>query len=105
MEARQMMNIRRRLERLERQQPNEGRSSFEQAIARYQHLVSWLQERGYADALAAIEAGERGPVGLEDVLREQASYDPGRRAFARIQSALNSGKLPDIVDMQTVSSR
>ena len=100
-----MMNIRRRLERLERQQSNKGQLTFEQALERYERLLSWLEERGYADALAAVEAGERGPVGLEDVLREQARYDPRRRAFARITKALDARKLPDDADLQAIRSR
>jgi hypothetical protein len=100
-----MMNIRRRLERLERQQPKKGRWSFEQTIERHLQLFSWLKERGFADSLAAIEAGERGPVGLEDILQEQARYDPKQRAFARIESALDSRKLPDDADLQAIQSR
>jgi hypothetical protein len=58
-------------------------------------LDAWLEERGYVDHLAAVEVGETGPEGLEDLLREQAGYDAKYRASARIEKALNAGELPD----------
>lgn len=98
-----MMSIRTRLERLERQQPKKGRLTFEQNLERYDRLFSWLKERGYADALAAVEAGESGPVGLENLLREQAKFDPKHRAFARIEKALDAGELPDDADLRSIT--
>ena len=68
-------------------------------------MVTWLQERGYADALAAVDVGESGPVGLESLLREQAGYEPGRRAFARIEQALAAGELPDKADLRALQGR
>ena len=100
-----MRSIRTRLERLEQQQPNKGRLTFEQTLERYFTLLSWLQERGYADALAAVESGESGPVGLENLLREEAGYDPTRRAFARIEQALAAGELPDAADLRALQGR
>src|SRR5882762_10126600 len=94
------MSIRTRLERLERQQPK--KLSFEELVDRYYQLLAWLEERGYADALAAVEAGEAGPIGLEKLLREQAGYDHKRRAFARIEQALDAGQLPDDADLDAI---
>jgi len=98
------MSIRTRLERLERQRPNKGQLSFEEIVERYCRLLAWLDERGYADALAAVEAGEKGPVGLENLLREQARYDPKHRAMARFEQALNAGQLPDAADVDLLAS-
>ena len=57
-------------------------------------LPKWLQENGYADALSAVEAGETGPPGLEEVLREQATYDASQKAWMRIDRYLCSGEPP-----------
>ena len=97
-----MMSMRTRLERLERQKSKEGPLTFEQAFERYCRLLTWLEERGYADALAAVEAGETGPVGLENLLREQAGYDHKHRAFARIEKALDAGELPTDADLRAL---
>ncbi len=97
-----MRSIRARLERLERRRPPPGRLTFEQAMDRYLRLLAWLDERGYADALAAQEAGESGPEGLQDLLREQAAYDPKRRAWARLEAALNAHQLPDEADVELI---
>jgi hypothetical protein len=70
---------------------------------RFVTVPTWLAEHGYADALAAVEAGETGPEGLEDLLREQAGYDEKHRAWARIEAALAAGKVPadgDLLLMQ-----
>jgi hypothetical protein len=99
------MSIRTRLERLERQRTNQDQMTFEQALQRYDRLLSWLNERGYVDALAAVEAGENGPVGLEGLLREQAGYDPRRRAWERIEKALDAGELPDDADLRAMPGR
>jgi hypothetical protein len=68
-------------------------------------LRAWLKEHGYADHLAALEAGETGPEGLDDLLRKQASYDPRRRAFNRILKALAAGESPDDADMRLHTRR
>ena len=54
-------------------------------------------------SFAALEAGESGPEGLEKLLREQAAYDPKRRAWARIEAALDAGQLPHDADLSLVS--
>ena len=96
------MAIKSRLTRLEaavaaKNEP--GRRTFEQFMADHAVLDAWLEERGYPDHLAALEAGETGPEGLQDLLREQAAYDPKRRAWARIEAAMNAGQLPDDADI------
>jgi hypothetical protein len=95
-----MSKLHTRLARLEREQPTRGQLTFAEALDRYLALCAWLNERGFADPLAALEAGEIGPEGLEDLLREQAAYDPKRRAWARIEAALAAGELPDDADMR-----
>jgi hypothetical protein len=59
-------------------------------------LPAWLERHGYADALAALEAGETGPEGLVDLLREQAGYDQKDRAWDRIEKALNGDEPAEI---------
>jgi hypothetical protein len=76
-----------------------GRRTFEQLMADHVRSGAWLEGRGYPDHLAALEAGETGPEGLGDLLREQAAYDPGRRAWARVEAALAEGRLPDEADL------
>ncbi len=83
--------------------PTASRLTFDQAFEAYRRLDAWLKERGFADALAAVEAGEAGPAGLEDSLREQAGYDPRRRAWVRVEKALDAGVMPDDADLQLVS--
>ena len=89
----------RRVELLERPQPA-GQKTFDQALADFVAVDNWLAERGYADHLAAIEAGESGPEGLEALLREYAGYDRRHRAFGRVEAALDAGKLPDDADLR-----
>jgi hypothetical protein len=76
------------------------RRGFEQFITDHVALSIWLEERGYPDHLAALEAGEVGPSGLTDLLHEQAAYDLRRRAGARIEAALAAGQLPDEADLR-----
>jgi hypothetical protein len=61
-------------------------------------LPRWLEERGYPDHLAALEAGETGPEGLEDSLREQARHDLKHRAWERFITALDAHQLPKEAD-------
>jgi len=82
-----------------------GRKTLEQTLADIRRLHEWRSERGYADCLAALEAGETGPEGLEDMLREQAQYDPKHRAWARIRAALKAGELPDEADLQAMETQ
>jgi hypothetical protein len=77
--------------------------SFAQNLARHERLWDWLEERGYPDHLAALEAGESGPEGLEDVLREQAAQDPRHRAWARIEAALAAHELPAEADLRLLA--
>ena len=79
--------------------------SFYQAMAELDRLCAWLNERGYVDCLAAQEAGETGPAGLEEQLREQAAHDSRRRAFSRIEAALQAGRLPDTADVELIEAR
>jgi hypothetical protein len=94
------MGLRTRLEHLERRQPNKSQLTFSEFLDRHCRLYAWLAERGFADALAAVEAGESGPVGLVNILREQAGHDYKRRVFARIEKALDEGQLPDEADLR-----
>ena len=93
-----MSSIRARLQRLERQHPAPRQRTFAQYMADHAALYAWLEERGYPDHLAALEAGESGPEGLEALLREQASCDTRRRAWERILAALDAHQLPDDED-------
>jgi hypothetical protein len=95
------MTINGRLIRLERQQPSQGRT-FLQSVADFAELETWLAERNFADALAALEAGDVGPAGLEDLLQKCAGYDRRHRAFARIERALAAGELPAEADLKAV---
>jgi hypothetical protein len=65
-------------------------------------LPAWLREHGYSDALTALEAGESGPTGLHELLREQAEYEHTHRAWARIEKALDAGQLPDDADLRAI---
>jgi hypothetical protein len=67
-------------------------------------LPNWLEEKGYADALEALEAGETGPEGLGDLLREQAGYDKKGRAWRRIEDALAAGQLPEDADARLLAT-
>jgi hypothetical protein len=96
-----MRRLTHRIVRLERSQQTEppAQKTFYEALADFAALDHWLAERGYADHLAAIEAGETGPPGLEALLREYAGYDPSHRAFRRVETALEAGELPDDADV------
>ena len=101
------MAIANRLKRLETavaRNHEPGQRTFEQFMADHLRLFAWLDERGYPDHLAALEAGETGPDGLESLLREQAAYDPKRRAWKRIEKALNAGQLPDNEDLEALTN-
>src|SRR5262245_13957623 len=79
-----------RLKRLEAvlagKNPSGGRM-FDQFLDDIGKLDAWREACGYPDLLAAQEAGETGPVGLEDLLEEYATYDHKHRVWARIESA------------------
>jgi hypothetical protein len=62
-------------------------------------LDVWRETRGYPDFLSAQEAGETGPEGLEDLLKEYAAYDRRHRAWARIESSLATGAPPEDFDV------
>jgi len=101
------MSIKSRLERLETtldcKTESTTRSAFRRAFEGFLALNRWLGERGYADALAAVEAGETGPESLSDDLREQAEYDHKRRVYARVERVLYAGQLPNDADLRLVS--
>jgi hypothetical protein len=103
------MAIKGRLKRLEKAASGamevERQKSLYQATADFERLWAWLNERGFADCLAAQEAGETGPAGLEEQLREQAAHDSRRRAFSRIEAALQAGRLPDTADVELIEAR
>jgi hypothetical protein len=97
------MAIANRLKRLETAlvlETEPGQKTFYEALADWLTLDSWLKQHGYPDHLAALEAGESGPDGLQDLLRRQAAFDPKRRAWARIEAALSAGQLPDEADIR-----
>jgi hypothetical protein len=100
------MAIKSRLKRLETAVAGNGepgRRTLEQFLNDHDALSAWLGERGYPDHLAALEAGESGPEGLKDLLREQAAHDPQRRAWVRIEAALyGAGQLPCEADLQAI---
>ena len=103
------MAIKSRLKRLEKAagdtMEGERSKSFYQAMAEFEKLSAWLNERGYADCLAAQEAGETGPAGLETLLCEQAARDWRDRAWSRIEAALDVGQLPDAADIDLMQAR
>jgi hypothetical protein len=98
------MAIKTRLNRLEAalalKRKASGRKTFDQAFEEFLALNRWLGQRGYADALTAVEAGETGSEGLSDLLREEAAYDHIRRAWKRIEKALDSNELPADADVR-----
>jgi hypothetical protein len=97
------MAIAGRLKRLETIVAGKGgpvERTFDELLTYAAALWAWLEERGHPDCLAALEAGETGPEGLEYMRREQATYDPQRRAFARVEAALAAGELPDEADVK-----
>jgi hypothetical protein len=96
------MAIAGRLKRLEtvlagKNRPDER--TFGQCLGGIGELDAWRETRGYPDFLSAHEAGETGPVGLEDLLKEYATYDRRHRAWARIESSLAAGAPLDDFDM------
>jgi hypothetical protein len=88
------MNIKRRLQRLENVAaaiPQPARQkSLDQVVEEFMALSRWLAERGYADALAAVEAGDVPPEDLASLLREQAE---NRRACKEFEEWLASPAL------------
>jgi hypothetical protein len=97
------MAIKGRLTRLEAilaRDGGPGRRTFDRFMADHVALRAWLDDCGYPDSLAALEAGETGPAELQDLLREQATHDPHIRAWARVEAALNEGQLPDDADLR-----
>jgi hypothetical protein len=94
------MSLRTRLQNLERRQANKRQPTFDEVVEQHVRLFDWLSQRGYADALAALEGGESGPAGLEDLCREQARCDLKRRAWDRIDKALAAGELPNDADLR-----
>ena len=78
--------------------------SFYQAMAELDRLCAWLNERGYVDCLAAQEAGETGPAGLEELLCKLAAHDYRDRAWSRIEAALHAGQLPDTADLDLIQA-
>jgi hypothetical protein len=48
----------------------------------------WLREHGFADCLAALEAGVTLPETLADGIRDRAAYDRRDRAWKRVMAAL-----------------
>ncbi len=102
------MSLHNRLNRLETafgRADEPRRKTFDQAFEEILALHSWLAAKGYPDALAAVEAGDTGPEGLGDLLREQAGYDTKHRAWARIEQALAAGELPDDADLRLLKSQ
>jgi hypothetical protein len=99
-----MSGLARRLDRLERSKPPRIKTYFE-ALEDFTVLSQWLADRGYADCLAAIEAGDSCPEGLEALLREQAGYDYVHRAFRRVEAALEAHKLPNAADVRLLNDR
>ena len=75
------MNLRARIKRLENQQKTDAEPSFAEALAIYEAMWEWLEERGYEDPDQAIAAGETGPAGLEELLREQAQVFRREKEF------------------------
>lgn len=97
-----MSLLARRVQRLEGLQPVEMKTWL-MALNEYLLLGEWLAERGYSDHLAAIEAGESGPDGLEALLQEFAEHDSIKRALNRIEAALDAGDLPNEEDLRHVA--
>ncbi len=96
------MPIRHRLKRLEAAAAagrKPGQRTFEEWMEDHERLHAWLRERGFPDHLAAIEAGATCPPGLEDLLREQAAYDPMRRTWKRVEAAIKAD-LPTDADLE-----
>jgi len=101
------MALKSRLSRLENalaRNHEPGRRTFDEVMANHAALVAWLEKHGYQDHLAALEAGETGPEGLEDLLREQAAHDPKSRAWARIEAALDAGQVPGDADLRLIKA-
>jgi len=98
------MAIKTRLNRLElRLSTPHQQWSFDEEMANAQALSRWLDDQGFADCLAAIEARVRPPLRLEGFLADQAQHDPRRRAWRRVEAALDEGGLPAEADVVLVS--
>ena len=79
--------------------------SFYQATTEFERLYTWLHEQGHADCLAAQEAGQTGPPGLEGLLTEHAAHDRRERAWSRIELGLQAGQLPSAADLELIEAR
>jgi hypothetical protein len=97
-----MSLLARRIRRLGESRPVRNKT-WETALEDFLVLKRWLAERGYPDHLAALEAGESGPAGLQPLLQEYAGYDRRQRAFACIMAALKAGNLPNENDLRRYS--
>lgn len=84
-----MGSLHKRIERLEQQA---GISStvpeIQRAVDDIAELRSWLADRGFSDAKAAIAAGERGPSGLSIDLHLLAAVD------IEIERGIATGPVP-----------
>jgi hypothetical protein len=85
------MSIESRLRRLEL---GIGRGhKLRQTLEEFLALDAWLTERGYADAVADVEAGEAGPAALEYELRGRAECDRRHPAFLAVEAGLDAHRL------------
>jgi hypothetical protein len=95
------MTIHRRLKRLEAllASKNQGvvEKTYDQVMEEFVTLQLWLRERGYADALMAIEAGETGPEGLAENLRLSADNVRAQREGEDFERALAAKRIPTTV--------
>jgi hypothetical protein len=101
------MAIAGRLKRLESVLAGEHESderTFGRCLGGISELDAWRETHGYPDFLSAQEAGETGPEGLEDLLKEYATYDRRHRAWARIESSLTAGSPPDGADVRLIDT-
>ena len=76
--------------------------TFEDIAEEAGRLQDWLEQHGYSDCLAALEAGESVPADIEEMLRHLATYDSLHRAWDRIEAALAAGELPADGDLELV---
>lgn len=95
------MHIKQRLKRLEKAiaASSSEPQGFEAAMANAQAMWSWLDDNGFDDCLAAVEAKATPPIGLERLLASQAKHDPRQRAWKRVERALDTGELPEDADV------
>lgn len=100
-----LMSIAGRLKRLEtamaRPRESERPKTFEQRLADFYALEDWIAECGFADAWAAVEAGETGPPGMEQALADAASSAYRERIFRAIEKELDANRLPSEELMNT----